>query len=210
MDGSAISSVNATGGIIGYADGDGQEVVNCHVYNSEISASAGTAGGIIGELKKSHTILACGVDAGVTGGTNKSAAGIVGTINASSANLSIYGCYYDGALTSEAGKPLGGIVGNSNYTSLNIVSCYSNHTYTGNMGSRGGIIAYAGNAQATTIVTESYSTQGCQEGRGEKVAFSEISGKLDGMNNSLSTNKIDWQYVASDNNPFPMVIQPKN
>lgn len=210
LDGSTISSVNATGGIIGYADGDGQEVVNCHVYNSEISASAGTAGGIIGELKKSHTILACGVDAGITGGTNKSAAGIVGTINASSASIFIYGCYYDGALTSEAGKPLGGIVGNSNYTSLNIVSCYSNHTYTGNMGSRGGIIAYAGNAQATTTVTESYSTQGCQEGRGVQVAFSEISGKLDGMNNSLSTNKIDWQYVVSDNKPFPMVIQPIN
>lgn len=213
LDGSTISSVNATGGIIGWsANTSATTIRNCHVYSvgekrTIITATSGTSGGIIGEMKDAgSTIEACSVDADiiVSAGT-KALGGIIGIINNGSYTYNVNGCYYNGTLSSTTSKILAGIVGNFTATSLNITSCYSMAGWnSGNENNVQGILGAGDSAKRT--VTSCYSTTRCGTNIGTRVD-AITSEQATSMNGSLT----NWEYVAApQGNVFPFVIQPKN
>ena len=208
-----ISGFSATGGIIGWSSNTSATTIsNCHVYSmgdsrTIITATSGTSGGIIGEMKDAgSTIEACSVDADikVSAGT-KALGGIIGIINNGSYTYNVNGCYYNGTLSSTTSKILAGIVGNFTATSLNITSCYSMAGWnSGNENNVQGILG-AGDSTKRTV-TSCYSTTRCGTNIGTRV--DAITSEQATSMNGLLTN---WEYVAApQGNVFPFVIQPKN
>lgn len=202
----AIYSKHGSGGIAGTAidSKESQTVIeNCHVDVKSILATSGAAGGIVGELKSKYDFIACSVDCDdVESNASKGAGGIIGHINDGAAITNVYACYFNGSVESTANKPIGGVIGQGQGT-LKITSSYSIATLSGG-GSKGGIIGYSSPA---ATVTSCYTTSE-QAGSGIKVDTIGEEQQAS-MNGALTDSKVNWQYVASDSNPFPLVIQSK-
>lgn len=205
-----IQAKNSVGGISGYLEGGTME--NCHVSGVLLVAYVlidtpqGDAAGIVGELKNNAKVIACfSVDYKIACGNR--AGGIAGRLNGE--NISIVGCYsVNGQINQTYEEQLliqkaGGIVGEANAKATNkITACYSaNLTMATKDGKKiGGII---GNNTATVSTCYTTSTQ-AGGGTTVQAITKDIEGSA--MNSALSDVGVNWEYIASDNNPFPLII----
>lgn len=201
-----IESKHGSGGIAGTSIEStviSTVIENCHVSIKSILATTGAAGGIVGELKSKYDFIACSVDCdNIESNASKGVGGIIGHINDSGAMTNVYGCYFNGNIESTANKPVGGIIGQGQGTTT-VISSYSLVTLIGG-GSKGGIIGYCSPA---ATVTSCYTTA---EQAGSSIKVDTIGEEQQtAMNGALTDSAINWLYLASDSNPFPLVIQPK-
>lgn len=206
-----IQAKNSVGGISGYLEGGTME--NCHVSGVSLVAYVligtpqGDAAGIVGELKDNAQVIACSsADYKIACGNR--AGGIAGRLNGES--IAIMGCYsVNGQIDQTYEEQLliqkaGGIVGETNAKTTNkITACYSaNLTMATKDGKKiGGII---GNNTAT--VSTCYTTA-TQPGSGITVPAITYATEGNAMNAALSDAKVNWEYIDSDDNPFPLTIQ---
>lgn len=207
-----IQAKNSVGGISGYLEGG--TIENCQVSGVSLvayyvsSGAQGDAAGIVGEIKNNDAkVIACS-SANYKIACGNRAGGIAGRLNGE--NIAITGCYsVNGQINQEYGGQLliqkaGGIVGEANGKTTNtITACYSaNLTMaTREDNKMGGII---GNNSAT--VSACYTTA-TQPGGGTTVSAITYDTEGSTMNGALSTAKVNWEYIASDNDPFPLTIQ---
>lgn len=206
-----IQAKNSVGGISGYLEGGTME--NCHVSGVSLVAYVligtpqGDAAGIVGELKDNAQVIACSsADYKIACGNR--AGGIAGRLNGES--IAIMGCYsVNGQIDQAYEEQLliqkaGGIVGETNAKTTNkITACYSaNLTMATKDGKKiGGII---GNNTAT--VSACYTTA-TQAGSGITVPAITYAAEGNAMNAALSDAKVNWEYIDSDDNPFPLTIR---
>lgn len=210
----SIQAKNSVGGISGYLEEGIME--NCQVSGVSLVAYVlmgdplapqGDAAGVVGELKNKAQVIACSsADYKIACGNR--AGGIAGRLNGT--NIAITGCYsVKGQINQEYGGQLliqkaGGIVGESNGQTTNkITACYSaNLTMATKDGKKiGGII---GNNTAT--VSTCYTTA-TQPGSGITVSAITYATEGSAMNGALSAAGVNWEYIDSDDNPFPLTIQ---
>lgn len=207
----SIQAKNSVGGISGYLEGGIME--NCQVSGVSLVAyfvsngAQGDAAGIVGELKDNAQVIACS-SANYKIACGNRAGGIAGRLNGK--NIAIMGCYsVNGQINQEyEGQVLiqkaGGIVGESNgQATNNITACYSaNLTMATEEGNKmGGII---GNNSAT--ISACYTTA-TPAGGGTTVSDITYDTEGSAMNAALSDAKVNWEYIDSDDNPFPLTIQ---
>lgn len=207
----SIQAENTVGGISGYLEGG--TIENCQVSGVSLVAyfvsngAQGDAAGIVGELKNSAKVIACS-SANYKIACGNRAGGIAGRLNGE--NIAITGCYsVNGQINQEYGGQLliqkaGGIVGEANGQATNkITACYSaNLTMaTREDNKMGGII---GNNTAT--VSTCYTTA-TQPGSGITVSAITYATEGSAMNGALSAAGVNWEYIDSDDNPFPLTIQ---
>jgi len=206
-----IQAKNSVGGISGYLEGGTME--NCHVSGVSLVAYVligtpqGDAAGIVGELKDNAQVIACS-SANYKIACGNRAGGIAGRLNGES--IAIMGCYsVNGQIDQTYEEQLliqkaGGIVGEANAKATNkITACYSaNLTMATKDGKKiGGII---GNNTAT--VSTCYTTA-TQAGSGITVPAITYAAEGNAMNAALSDAKVNWEYIDSDDNPFPLTIR---
>lgn len=206
-----IQAKNSVGGISGYLEGGTME--NCHVSGVSLVAYVligtpqGDAAGIVGELKDNAQVIACS-SANYKMACGNRAGGIAGRLNGE--NIVIMGCYsVNGQIDQTYEEQLliqkaGGIVGEANAKATNkITACYSaNLTMATKDGKKiGGII---GNNTAT--VSACYTTA-TQAGSGITVPAITYAAEGNAMNTALSDAKVNWEYIASNNDPFPLTIR---
>lgn len=206
-----IQAKNSVGGISGYLEGGTME--NCHVSGVSLVAYVligtpqGDAAGIVGELKDNAQVIACS-SANYKIACGNRAGGIAGRLNGE--NIAIMGCYsVNGQIDQTYEEQLliqkaGGIVGEANAKATNqITACYSaNLTMATKDGKKiGGII---GNNTAT--VSTCYTTA-TQSGGGTTVPAVTYDSQGKEMNAALSAAGVNWEYIVSGNNPFPLTIQ---
>lgn len=208
----SIQAKNSVGGISGYLEGGIME--NCQVSGVSLVAyvlisgkAQGDAAGIVGEIKNNAKVIACSsADYKIACGNR--AGGIAGRLNGE--NIEIAGCYsVNGQINQKYEEQLliqkaGGIVGESNGKDTNkITACYSaNLTMATEEGNKmGGII---GNNSATIFACYTTATQ-----PGSGITVSAITYATEGsaMNGALSATGVNWEYIDSDDNPFPLTIQ---
>lgn len=210
----SIQAKNSVGGISGYLEGGIME--NCQVSGVSLvayvlmgnpSAPQGDAAGVVGELKNNAQVIACS-SANYKIACGNRAGGIAGRLNGK--NIAIMGCYsVNGQINQEyEGQVLiqkaGGIVGESNgQATNNITACYSaNLTMaTREDGIIGGIIG-----KNTATVSTCYTTA-TPAGGGTTVSDITYDTEGNAMNAALSAAQVNWEYIASGNNPFPLTIQ---
>lgn len=206
-----IQAKNSVGGISGYLEGGTME--NCHVSGVSLVAYVligtpqGDAAGIVGELKDNAQVIACS-SANYKIACGNRAGGIAGRLNGE--NIVIMGCYsVNGQIDQTYEEQLliqkaGGIVGEANAKAINkITACYSANLTMATKDSKkiGGII---GNNTAT--VSACYTTA-TQAGSGITVPAITYATEGNAMNAALSDAKVNWEYIDSDDNPFPLTIQ---
>lgn len=206
-----IQAKNSVGGISGYLEGGTME--NCHVSGVSLVAYVligtpqGDAAGIVGELKDNAQVIACS-SANYKIACGNRAGGIAGRLNGE--NIVIMGCYsVNGQIDQTYEEQLliqkaGGIVGEANAKATNkITACYSANLTMATKDSKkiGGII---GNNTAT--VSACYTTA-TQAGSGITVPAITYAAEGNAMNDALSDAKVNWEYIDSDDNPFPLTIQ---
>lgn len=206
-----IQAKNSVGGISGYLEGGTME--NCHVSGVSLVAYVligtpqGDAAGIVGELKDNAQVIACS-SANYKIACGNRAGGIAGRLNGE--NIAIMGCYsVNGQIDQTYEEQLliqkaGGIVGEANAKATNkITACYSANLTMATKDSKkiGGII---GNNTAT--VSTCYTTA-TQAGSGITVPAITYAAEGKEMNAALSAARVNWEYIASGNNPFPLTIQ---
>lgn len=206
-----IQAKNSVGGISGYLEGGTME--NCHVSGVSLVAYVligtpqGDAAGIVGELKDNAQVIACS-SANYKIACGNRAGGIAGRLNGE--NIAIMGCYsVNGQIDQTYEEQLliqkaGGIVGEANAKATNkITACYSANLTMATKDSKkiGGII---GNNTAT--VSACYTTA-TQAGSGITVPAITYATEGNAMNAALSDAKVNWEYIDSDDNPFPLTIQ---
>lgn len=206
-----IQAKNSVGGISGYLEGGTME--NCHVSGVSLVAYVligtpqGDAAGIVGELKDNAQVIACS-SANYKIACGNRAGGIAGRLNGE--NIAIMGCYsVNGQIDQTYEEQLliqkaGGIVGEANAKAINkITACYSANLTMATKDSKkiGGII---GNNTAT--VSACYTTA-TQAGSGITVPAITYATEGNAMNAALSDAKVNWEYIDSDDNPFPLTIQ---
>lgn len=206
-----IQAKNSVGGISGYLEGGTME--NCHVSGVSLVAYVligtpqGDAAGIVGELKDNAQVIVCS-SANYKIACGNRAGGIAGRLNGE--NIAIMGCYsVNGQIDQTYEEQLliqkaGGIVGEANAKATNkITACYSANLTMATKDSKkiGGII---GNNTAT--VSACYTTA-TQAGSGITVPAITYATEGNAMNAALSDAKVNWEYIDSDDNPFPLTIQ---
>lgn len=206
-----IQAKNSVGGISGYLDGGKME--NCHVSGTSLVAyyvsngAQGDAAGIVGEIKNDAQVIACSsADYKIACGNR--AGGIAGRLNGT--NIAITGCYsVNGQINQKYEEQLliqkaGGIVGEANGQATNkIIACYSANLTMSTRDDKkiGGII---GNNSAT--ISACYTTA-TPDGGGTTVSAITYAAEGNAMNAALSAAKVNWVYIDSDDNPFPLIIQ---
>lgn len=183
---------DVSGGIIGVCV-DNACVTNCHVVNIQLSTinAAGDIGAVVGEADKSTSLVACSSSNYSLKSGNR-VGGIVGRLKLST--VSLKGCYSAKGVISE-GKYVGGIVGQANQSGT-LIACYS----TGMT-----LSAVSGGAVNGLVGSNVTSQTACFTDYND--ADVDIAGKKSDMNTALSDAKVNWEYIASNNDPFPLTIQ---
>lgn len=183
---------DVSGGIIGVCV-DNACVTNCHVVNIQLSTinAAGDIGAVVGEADKSTSLVACSSSNYSLKSGNR-VGGIVGRLKLST--VSLKGCYSAKGKISE-GKYVGGIVGQANQPGT-LIACYSTGMTLSAVsgGSVNGLVG--SNATSQTACFTDYNDAGV-----------DIVGKKSDMNTALSDAQVNWEYIASNNDQFPLTIQ---
>lgn len=224
-----IHSITYGGGIVGRHYNT--DIVNCHVDGVRMYGT--TSAGIVAEanivVNGTSSVIACSAndlyirafDSSNTPGGSLRGAGMVGRINigknASTGIFHLAGSYSMNAdiqLDNTTGSEAAGLVAKKQGGTLYITSCYAASTSlvakTATTIVASGIENFR---QVGSQVMEGVTHQGSKFEKIADVAYSDASYNEALQNpdrGTLKVGAINWQYVRSDNNPFPMVIQPIN
>lgn len=225
-----IQSITYSGGIAGkvYAD-----IENCHVDGIHLFCT--TSGGIVGETNADgiKSVIACSskdvtirgfMGTEVPSGLSVRAGGLVGRSNqvkASTDILHVAGCYAMGTDiqldATQSSSQAGGLVARCQSGMVYITSSYAE---SNNLVAKAAktVIAH-GDGHFKQVASQKMlspvENQGTQL-EDIKTVVNNITTYNDWLTNPNQSERgtsfapINWQYVVSDNNPFPMLIQPKN
>lgn len=225
-----IQSITYSGGIAGkvYAD-----IENCHVDGIHLFCT--TSGGIVGETNADgiKSVIACSskdvtirgfMGTEVPSGLSVRAGGLVGRSNqvkASTDILHVAGCYAMGTDiqldATQSSSQAGGLVARCQSGMVYITSSYAE---SNNLVAKAAktVIAHGDGHFKQVASQKMLSPVENQGTRLEdiKTVVNNITTYNDWLTNPNQSERgtsfapINWQYVVSDNNPFPMVIQPIN
>lgn len=233
-----IQSITYAGGVAGkvYADIENCHVDGIHLFCTTSGGivgetNANNINSVMACSAKNVVIRGfMGTNASdVPSGLSVRAGGIVGRsnkVNADTDKLHVAGCYAIGTDiqfdTNQSGSQAGGLVGRCQSGMVYITSSYSASAnliaYTVKT-----IIAHSdGHLKQVAALTmiqpagvTTFENQGTQLDDISKVTnniatYNSWLTDPNQSNRGISFAEVNWQYVASDNNPFPMIIQPKN
>lgn len=146
-----ITGRDEVGGLVGYIDGTGSVVSDCHVTGAVEGDD--WVGGLIGQDNAIDTVMAdCDTSGTVTGGDD-GIGGLIGGII--SINVTISDCHSTATITSGAGAwSVGGAFGQV-WTTGTITRCYATGDVTGGGNRIGG---FAGYIREITTISKCYAT----------------------------------------------------
>lgn len=138
------ASSNEQAGVVGMLT-NGASVTNVHVTSGSVTANEG-AGGIVGRMTYSGTILGCSNGATIHSGTN--GGGIVGAAyyTADGTSMKVTNCNNTGTVTGTS-NAIGGIVGLS---CAEVSGCTNSGAITGGSSSTGGVVGEQKSAGSVT------------------------------------------------------------
>ena len=203
------------GGVVGYQLGG--FLTEC---SSSATVNAGnTAGGVAGGTNNGAILTACYATGDVTvendGTDDKFAGGVVGS-NGGSCTLKA--CYAWGSVTGSGSGSVyvGGVTGTNDSGTLQ--ACYhAKGAVKGPNGTTGGVAGRNYNAFVAPVITACYWGSNPDTGIGEnqagngdtkKVEDDDWTAAMNAMNAALSDTS--WQYEASSDGEFPLVIKATN
>ena len=213
----SVSGTTFAGGVVGSQWGG--SITGCN--SSATVKGEAYVGGIAGETNSGASLTGCYATGDVTvenNGTNNSHAGGVVGYNGGG---TLTACYATGSVTGTGDGTgscyVGGVTGDN--ASGTLTACYhATGTVSGPDGATGGVTGRNYNAINTPVITACYwGDNGQEQGIGYNQAGTGDTKKVEGddwtaaknaMNAALSGTS--WQYEASSDGEFPLVIKATN